>query len=303
MNSEQKIRRFRLQKIAERGSGLFLDPDDSHSSGRGSVSGRDAEVFMDQEAVRNFLRENQKMIAMGRQAASIVHEINNPLESMGNLLYLLGGEKDLSEQAKTYLALAQRELDRVIQISKQTLNFYRDTPQPMEVHIGQLFDEVLALYRRKIEEKQLTIKLQYDSRQTAMAFPGGMRQVLSNLIVNAIEASPRGGSLYLRMKPSHRWADGMRGVRITIADNGSGMTAETRRALGRPFLTTKGQEGTGLGLWVTMSILRQHGARLQNRSSVDQAKHGTIFSIFLPATIQPTAFDTAQGGYTFEEAS
>lgn len=296
MYNDPKIRRFRRQKTDEKISGA--EPDTKPLSGKGVRPPEIKEIFKNQAAAESFLRENQKLISMGRQAASIAHEINNPLESIANLLFLLNEETDLTERAKSYLALAQQELSRVIQISKQTLNFYRDTPQPMKVHVNELMDEALLLYSRKIAEKQLHIHRQFDSPQTATAFPGGMRQVFSNLIVNAIEACPAGGSLYLRIRPSYRWADGTSGLRITIADNGTGMDAATRRTLGKPFLTTKGHQGTGLGLWVTMAILRQHGARLQSRSSTAPEKHGTVFSIFLPAD---TSFARVQ--YPFEEAS
>ncbi len=195
------------------------------------------------EPLTNVLRENQKLIAIGRLTASIAHEINNPLESISNLLFLLGREDGLSTNAQSYLELAQQELGRVVQISKQTLNFYRETSNPVFVHVDQLLEEVLVLYRRRIEEKRLHIRREYDSRQAVRVFSGEIRQVLSNLIVNAIEASPDGGTLWLRTLRSvpQGSTGGMRGLRITIADNGGGIDPAIRRNLGmHPLSPQKG---------------------------------------------------------------
>jgi signal transduction histidine kinase len=240
------------------------------------------------ELLTSVLRENQKLIAIGRLTASIAHEINNPLESISNLLFLLGREDGLSTNAQSYLALAQKELGRVVQISKQTLNFYRETSNPVFVHVDQLLEEVLVLYRRRIEEKRLHIRREYRSQQAVRVFPGEIRQVLSNLIVNAIEASPDGGTLWLRLRSTPQGLDGgVRGVRITIADNGRGIDPAIRKNLGVPFVTTKGHQGTGLGLWVSMSIIRRHGGKLQAHSCTRPSRHGTAFSIFLPVNLRP----------------
>ena len=243
------------------------------------------------------LRENQKLITIGRLAASITHEINNPLESITNLLYLLGEERDLSSAARGYLVLAQRELDRVTQICRQTLNFSRETSGPVRVHIDGLLEEVLALYSRRIMEKNLRVERQYDCRDEPAVYPGEMRQVFSNLITNAIEASSPNGRLLLRVRCTRAWADpGVRGVRVSVGDNGSGIPPQIQRRLGEPFFTTKGQSGTGLGLWVTRSIIQRYGGEIQLRSSVDPRRHGTVFSIFLPTNLRPQRVDRPQGG-------
>ena len=264
-----------------------FDSSRLQSAGKLGPEGRKS-VPHELEPLTSVLRENQKLIAIGRLTASIAHEINNPLESISNLLFLLDREDGLSSNAQSYLALAQQELGRVVQISKQTLNFYRETSSPVFVHADQLLEEVLVLYRRRIEEKQLHIRREYDSQQVVKVFPGEMRQVLSNLIVNAIEASPDGGTLWLRLRSAPQWPDGgIRGLRITIADNGSGIDPAIRRNLGVPFVTTKGHQGTGLGLWVSMSIIRRHGGKLQAHSCTRPNHHGTAFSIFLPANMRP----------------
>lgn len=242
------------------------------------------------------LRDNQKLIGVGRLAATIAHEINNPLESVTNLLYLLGEEKNLTETARGYLAMAQRELERVAQISRQTLKFARETPGPQRARIDELLEEVLALYSRRISEKNLQIERSYDCREEALVFPGEMRQVLSNLVTNAIEASAMNGRLRLRVRLSHSWSDpGVRGIRVAVGDNGAGIPAHVQRRLGEPFFTTKGQRGTGLGLWVTRSIIERYGGEMQLRSSTAPARHGTVFSLFLPTNLGPRVVDRLRG--------
>lgn len=238
------------------------------------------------------LRENQKLITVGRLAASIAHEINNPLESITNLLYLLGEERGLSEAGRGYLTLARRELDRVGQISRQTLNFARETAGPQRARLDELMEEVLSLYSRRIAEKNLQIERRYDCHEEAMVYPGEMRQVLSNLVTNAVEASSMGGRLCLRVRRSRSWADpGVVGIRVAVGDTGTGISPEVQRRLGEPFFTTKGQRGTGLGLWVTRSIIERYGGELQLKSSSAAEHHGTVFSIFLPTNLGPRAVE------------
>ena len=233
------------------------------------------------------LVENQKLIAIGRLAASIAHEINNPLESITNLLYLLRTESSLSPNAENYVDLAEREMERVAQISRQTLNFYRETRTPVEVSPAELLDEVLVLYSRRIEERRIEVVRQYRTDASLVVFPGEMRQVLLNLVTNAIEASPVGGKLVLRVSRARKWSEGISGVRIVIADNGCGIPADTRQHIGELFYTTKGQRGTGLGLWVTRTIIQRYGGELRLYSSTQTHRHGTCFSIFLPANMRP----------------
>ena len=254
-----------------------------------------AQHELDRSAV--MLRDNQKLITIGRLAASIAHEINNPLESVMNLLYLLGEEKNLSATVAGYLDLAKRELDRVAQISRQTLKFSRETTGPVPVHIEELLEEVLSLYGRRMMEKNLRVERQYDCGEEAIVYPGEMRQVLSNLVTNAIEASSLRGRLRLRVRCTRSWSDpGVHGIRVSVADNGSGIPPEVLHRLGEPFFTTKGQRGTGLGLWVTRSIIQRYGGEMQLRSSVLPNRHGTVFTIFLPTNLRPRVVDRGPHG-------
>lgn len=253
---------------------------------------RHVPVKLDQ--VTEILRENQKLITLGRLAASIAHEINNPLESITNLLYLM--EQDATGKTAEYLKLAQRELSRVVQISKQTLTFSRETSAPVRVQLSELIEEVLGLHARRVRDKSLRVVRQYETYDPITVFPGEMRQVLSNLISNAIEATPERGRIVIRISSSRRWTGhGARGLRLSIGDNGSGIPEEVRARLGEPFFTTKGQSGTGLGLWVTQSILARYGGSLQLRSSVAPGRHGTVFSLFLPLNLRTLAIPPGGG--------
>ena len=260
-----------------------------------------ARTQVELERAAAMLRENQKLITIGRLSALISHEINNPLEAVTNLLYLVSEEKGLPQRSREYLSLAQRELERVGQISRQTLNFSRETATPVQTRMNELMEEVLALYARRIADKALHVERQYNAPQEALVYPGEMRQVLSNLVTNAIEASSNQGRLRVRIRAARNWSDpGVRGIRISVADTGSGIPAEVQRRLGEPFFTTKGQRGTGLGLWVTRSIIQRYGGDIHLRSSTAPHRHGTVFSIFLPTNMRPTMvdrnFDSDDGG-------
>lgn len=251
-----------------------------------------SQTRQDLDRAAGSLRENQKLITVGRLAASIAHEINNPLESITNLLYLLGQEEGLTKTGREYLGLARRELDRVAQISRQTLNFARETTGPQRARLDELMEEVLTLYSRQIVEKNLHVERRYDCHEEAVVFPGEMRQVLSNLVANAVEALQSGGRLCLRVRRSRSWADpGVRGIRVAVGDTGSGIPHEVQQHLGEPFFTTKGQRGTGLGLWVTRAIIERYGGELQLKSSTAPQHHGTVFSIFLPTNLGPRAVE------------
>ncbi|MGH9587119.1 MAG: two-component system sensor histidine kinase NtrB [Acidobacteriaceae bacterium] len=260
--------------------------------------GRSEHPAIKLDQVTDVLRENQKLITLGRLAASIAHEINNPLESITNLLYLM--EQDAKGKNAEYLKLAQRELGRVVQISKQTLTFSRETSMPARVHLSELIEEVLGLHGRRIKDHNLRVVRQYETYEQITVLPGEMRQVMLNLVSNAIEATPTGGRIVIRIRAGRRWSGhGARGLRLSIGDNGSGITEEVRERLGEPFFTTKGQSGTGLGLWLTESILSRYGGTLQLRSSVSPRRHGTVFSIFLPLNLRtlaapPGGRDTAE---------
>jgi signal transduction histidine kinase len=233
--------------------------------------------------IERALRTTEKLAAAGRLAATVAHEINNPLEAVTNLVYL--AKRDLPEDARAagHLKLAQRELERVAHIARQTLGFYRDTSQPIRFSLSTMIDDLLALYEKRFESRNIHVTRQYEREIEITALAGEVRQAVSNLITNAIDAMPEGGELCIRATPTHEWGNSAQsGVRITVLDTGSGIAPQHRKHLFQPFFTTKEDVGTGLGLWITRNIVEKHRGFIQVKSRTDAERHGTAFSIFLP---------------------
>jgi PAS domain S-box-containing protein len=234
----------------------------------------------EQKRAAAVLIQSEKLAAVGRLASSIAHEINNPLEAVTNLLYL-GERADTLDENKQYLATAQQELARVSNIATQTLRFHRQSTNPLETSLRELFDDVLTLFHGRISGMGITVERQYHLDPKIVAFAGDLRQVFANLISNSLDASSRSGKIVIRLRAA-RIISGEEGVRVTVADTGVGIAPETRRHIFEPFFTTKSATGTGLGLWVSSEILKNHRAIVRVRSSQSPDRHGTVFSIFFP---------------------
>lgn len=228
------------------------------------------------------LVQSEKLAAVGRLASSISHEINNPLEAITNLLYLISANEDLPENLRVYVHMAQSELSRVSQIATQTLRFHRQTAKPTWVSPAELLDAVLNLYHGRLTNSGIRVQATYSTATKVLCFENDIRQVLNNLIANAIDAMRQGGRLVVRAHDTTERSTGRRGVRLTIADTGHGMPEPVRRRLFQPFYTTKGLSGTGLGLWISDGIVHRHQGRLQVRSSQHPVHHGSVFTLFLP---------------------
>ena len=226
------------------------------------------------------LIQTEKLAAVGRLASSISHEINNPLEAITNLLYLIAQAADLPEELKVFVHMAQSELQRVSQIATQTLRFHRQAVGATLVTAAQLVDAVLHLYQGRLLNSGIAVSAKYTSSTGILCFENDIRQVLNNLLANAIDAMRTGGRLLIRAHDAHE--AGRAGVRITIADTGHGMSRTTQRRLFEPFYTTKGLNGTGLGLWISSEIVKRHEGKLRVRSTQHAVHHGTVFSLFLP---------------------
>ena len=226
------------------------------------------------------LRKSEKLAVAGRLAASIAHEINNPLESVTNLLYLIRNATSLDD-AKQYCELAEKELRRVSEIATQTLRFYRQQSEATRLDVTQITDSVLSLYQGRLHSHQVKVVCDYRTHASLLCYAGELRQLVANLVSNALDAMKHTGTLTLRLRDA-RGVDGRDGVRLTIADTGSGIPATVREHIFEPFITTKGATGTGLGLWVSAEILRKHEGSMTFRSSTTPGRSGTAFSIFLP---------------------
>ena len=229
------------------------------------------------------LRRTEKLAVAGRLAASIAHEINNPLEAITNLLYLLAHSK-LEDDARGYLELAQSELDRVAQITVQTLRFHRRSTRALPTDVEELVDSVMALFDSRVRHLRLEVTSRFRELPLILVHDGEIRQVLANLVGNAIDALPEAGRILLRGSPLRHPLTGVPGVVITVADNGKGMTPETLARIFEPFFSTKSSTGTGLGLWVSQEIVDKHSGSLRVRSCTPSASRssGTVFRLFLP---------------------
>ncbi len=228
------------------------------------------------------LLEREKLATVGQLAASIAHEINNPLEAVINLLYL-AKHAEAFEDAKGFITQAETEVEHVAQIASHTLRFHKEQITPTLTSVAELLDSVLILYQGKLRQSHVQVDLYKRDVPHLMCYPGEIRQVFANLVKNAIDAMPGGGKLSLRVRSTTCWKTGCSGARITVADTGHGMNAETRARICEPFFTTKGNSGTGLGLWVTSTILNKHHGHMYVRSSNHPRASWTAFSLALPA--------------------
>ena len=241
------------------------------------------------------LRKNEKLVALGRLAASIAHEINNPLEAVTNLLYLLKGTA-LDAKQQQYLDSARQELARVSEIAAQTLNFNRQRDMRGQASISALLDSVLALYQGRLAGSNIAVQRRYQNTAPFTCYPGELRQVFVNLIGNAFDATRRGGRIILRERAATHPKTGQIGVRVTLADSGQGMSAGVKAHLFEAFHSTKGSGGSGLGLWISKGIIEKHCGSIQFRSSTRPDRSGTVFSLFIPLEDQCFAVVDAQSG-------
>lgn len=229
------------------------------------------------------LRTTEKLASAGRMAATLAHEINNPLESVTNLIYLAREEPGIPEPVQNYLKGIDEELVRIGHLTKQTLGLYRESTAPQRVLISDLLKALLSMLSPKIKIRKIRTCLKIANEVEITAMRGDLRQVFSNLICNSIDAVGIGGSIHLRVAAIRHSANGRGGgVRVTVADSGSGIPAETLRKIFEPFFTTKKDVGTGLGLWISKEIVEHHGGIIRLRSCVVPGRTGTVISVFLP---------------------
>ncbi len=230
------------------------------------------------------LRASEKLVAMGRMAASIAHEIRNPLDAAKNITYLLQQNQTLDDSTRELLSLLDNQLTHMGEICSRTLSFARPGDAVSRVALAGIVDEVFALQGKNLSMKGIEVARRFESAGEVIGYPGPLRQVLVNLISNAIDAIPAGqnGRITVHIADLHHPATAVEGVRISFSDTGAGIQPENLSRLFQPFFSTKREEGTGLGLWVSYGIVTQHGGSIRVRSRIEGPARGTIFSIFLP---------------------
>ncbi len=269
--------------IARDGTEYAIDAKVSNIvDGKGHSDGS-VVVFRDVTELRKAevtLIANEKLAVTGRLAASIAHEIHNPLDSVANLHFLISQETD-PQRRSDYLKLAQQELGRTLQISRAMLSLYRESPIPVQVNLEELIGSVLLLLDRKMRDQNIQVDQSYTHPVHVYGFPGELRQVFTNLIANAGEAAGPSGHVRIQVRPASP-QDGRAGTIIEIADSGRGIAPHVEKKLFQPFMTTKGERGTGLGLWVSLGIVQKHGGTVRISNSTEGDLRGAVVRVYLP---------------------
>jgi PAS domain S-box-containing protein len=224
----------------------------------------------------------EKLAVAGRLAASVAHEINNPLEAVTNLLYLVGLAETIGEM-RTLAGHALEELMRVSQITQQTLKFHRQGGKRKRILLSQCFEALLEIFRARIRAAEVEVEVRAEREASIECVPGEIQQIFANLLTNAIEATPMSGRIVVRIRPSQDWRDSaIAGMRITFSDSGVGMDRATRQRMFDPFFTTKTDTGTGLGMWVVSQLVERHKGHIRVWSTQRVQRSATVFSVFLP---------------------
>jgi len=236
------------------------------------------------DRAKEALMRSEKLALVGRLATTVAHEINNPLAAVTNLLYLIE-QSTTDATALRYAKTAMEEVERVSHIVMNTLRFNRRSDMPSWERVSSIFDSALAIYDGRLYQSGITLQRDYAEADRLFCLPSELRQVFANLIANAIDAMPRNGKLTVRTRPQTHARTGEAGLRISIADTGHGMDRDMLQRLFQPFVSTKGERGTGLGLWVSREILNKHRATIRVRSRQTQGASGTLFSIWIPETM------------------
>ncbi|MGH7907748.1 MAG: PAS domain-containing sensor histidine kinase, partial [Candidatus Binataceae bacterium] len=241
-----------------------------------------------QRKAERSLRTSERLASVGRLAATVAHEINNPLEAITNLIFLAKSAGS-REDANKYLAMAEDELTRVSQLTRQTLGFYREPKQVTQIAVGELIESLASVFSSRARNRGVKLQPEVYDDAAARSLPAEMRQVIANLVANSMDAMEGGGLVRIRASTARRWTDGgERGVRLTVADSGAGIPKSIRPKLFEPFFTTKKDVGTGLGLWVCKSIVENNRGSIRLKSCAESGRSWTAFSVFLPLKLAET---------------
>jgi PAS domain S-box-containing protein len=240
---------------------------------------------------QELMRKTEKLAAAARLSATVAHEINNPLEAVGNLIYIAKSSPSVSAEIAQHLSLAEQELERVAHITRQTLGFYRESNEAERIDVPALIDSVLRLYSNKLEAKNVRVVREFGECPPMVGVAGELKQVVSNLVSNAVDAVNAYGTIRIRLTGSDEGAG--KAVQLAIEDDGPGISPENVERIFEPFFTTKKDVGTGLGLWVTREIIERHGGTISLGSRDGNA--GASFVIDLPCGPPSTVETQAPG--------
>ncbi len=299
----QRVDHYETQRVRKDGQWIDVSLTISpvrDALGRVVGASKIARDISERKKTEEALRTAEKLAGVGRMAATMAHEINNPLEAVVNLLYLAANHPSLPEGPRQYLQTADEELTRVAHITRQTLGFYRDSATPQVTRISRIFEGLLLIYGSKIRNKHLHVDIAVPADMEVAVVRGELRQVLANLLQNSIEAVRPGGHIRIRVTKRRQRSNGEDVIQITMGDDGKGIPETSRSRIFEPFFTTKKDVGTGLGLWVCKGIVERHGGSMRVRSRTTEGSSGTVFSVFLP--VSGSAFQSLPSESALENA-
>jgi PAS domain S-box-containing protein len=283
LRAGERVDHFETRRTRKDGSTIELSVTISpirDGSGRVIGASKIARDISDRRRIERLLLQSEKIAATGRMAAAVAHEINNPLEAVMNLIFLARQNSPPAGKAYQHLKMAEEELERVSHIARQTLGYYRDSGLPTEVFFHELIENVLTIYRSKLLAHGISVDTQFNDLQKILVSRGEFIQIFSNLITNAIDAMPKGGSLRVSVRIVIGSAGD--GIQAVIRDSGTGIKPEHLERIFEPFFTTKGDLGTGIGLWVTKQLVEKRGGQISVASNTEPGKSGTVLSMFVP---------------------
>jgi len=275
----EKIEHYETRRVRKDGGvvdvSLTISPV-RDSEGTIVGSSKIARDISERKKIERLMIQSEKMAATGRMAANIAHEINNPLDSVMNLVYLARTSLPANSKVVPYLLTAERELERVSHIARQALGYYRDPGPPSKVHLDQLLEEVLNVYHSNLLAANVAVDCAFSHQRAVQASRDELMQIFSSLIVNAIDSMSQGGVLTIQTRQRDE------GVEISVRDKGTGISPENLERVFEPFFSTKGERGTGIGLWVARQLLEKRGGSIHLESRTEFQHNGTTVSVFLP---------------------
>jgi PAS domain S-box-containing protein len=272
----------RLTKSSERIDVSLTVSPVRDEAGRVMGAAKIARDITQEKKTEQALQTTERLVSVGRMAATVAHEINNPLEAVTNLVYLAKGAA-LRKDVREYLDAIEEELDRISHITKQTLGFYRESTAPSAMRVGPMLDSLISVFGARARNKGIEIRPEIRQDPEIYAIAGEIRQLIANLLSNSIDAVNSGGVIRIRVDAARLDGQSSPGTRITVADSGLGIPPSVRPKLFEPFFTTKKDVGTGLGLWVCTNIVKRHHGSIRVRSSTAPGESWTVFSVLLPS--------------------
>lgn len=287
LRRNEKIDHYETQRIKKSGEPIEVSLTISpirDSNGVVIGASKIARDISERKKAQRALIESEKLAATARMAATIAHEINNPLESVTNLAYLLSTDPTLNKMARRYSEMLLAEISRASDIARQTLSFYRDSSTPALVQLPELIRNMLEIHGPKLNRRNVRLDVSMDDRAQVWGFSSELRQVFVNLLLNAVDAAgSHGGEVRIRMRLAGD------NVHVVFSDNGSGIAKQHRAKVFDPFFTTKLSKGNGLGLWVSKGIVEKHAGVIRMRSRTEGKHQGTLFQVVLPSNIADRA--------------